>query len=85
MACERDGTVVAVCYCSLSVMLLFAVLVASTMFFPVCERTEHTGPFLDLMVLDRISYEKYHSNDFKVRSSIFSVRSTIFVLRLLIS
>lgn len=56
-------------------MLLFAVLVASTMFFPVCERTEHTGPFLDLMVLDGISYEKYHSNE--IQSSIIDIFRTI--------
>ena len=59
--CERDGTVVAVyCYCSLSVYcycLLFSLLQLCS--FLCAKGTEHTGPFLDLMVLDGISYEKY--------------------------
>lgn len=82
MACECDGTVV-------GCLLLFgyywypvtvAVLVASTMFLPVCKRTEHTGLFLGHVVLDGISYRKYHSifwNDLEDFDHIFC---TILVL-----
>lgn len=68
----------AVCYYWYPVTV--AVLVASTMFLPVCKRTEHTGLFLGLVVLDGISYRKYHSifwNDLEDFDHIFC---TILVL-----